>query len=137
VVFDAHEKDPDAIRKSLEEKLRQTLGYDVTVFVRTFSQLKQILALEPFRGKEEADADFQVTFLSELLTEFPLKLPHRIPNSTADVVSAFGAEVFSVTRGHGDGGKPNPFLEKTLKLRATTRNWNVIKEIVEKYPQAE
>jgi uncharacterized protein (DUF1697 family) len=113
------------------------LGYDVTVFVRTFPQLKQILALDPFRGQEEANADFQVTFLSEMLKEFPLKLPHRIPNSTADVLSAFGAEVFSVTRGHGDGGKPNPFLEKTLKLRATTRNWNVIKAIIKKYPQAE
>jgi hypothetical protein len=73
-----------------------------------------------------------VTFLAEAFDSFPLKLPLRIPNSTADVASARGTEVFSITRGHGDGGKPNPFLEKALKKKATTRNWNIVKEIAKK-----
>lgn len=38
-----------------------------------------------------------------------------------------------MTHGGGEGGLPNPFLEFKLKVKATTRNLNVIREIVEKY----
>jgi hypothetical protein len=89
--------------------------------------------LSPFKGQDIAGASFQVTFLAQAPKPFPLQLPAAIPNSTAEIISAQGAEVFSVTRGHGDGGKPNPYLETKLKTKATTRNWNIIKEIVERY----
>jgi len=58
-------------------------------------------------------------------------VPVRIPNSTADIILKKGSEVYSVTRGRGDGGKPNPFVESKLKTQATTRNWNLLKEIAE------
>jgi uncharacterized protein (DUF1697 family) len=136
IIFETELTDPKAVRERAEEKLRQTLGFEAAVFIRTFEQLQDLIALNPFEGKEKLEADFQVTFLSETPRPFPLKLPLRIPNSTADTVSARGTEVFSVTRGHGDGGKPNPFLEKALKQKATTRNWNIIKEIAELKPEA-
>jgi hypothetical protein len=44
-----------------------------------------------------------------------------------------GTEVFSVTHGGGEGALPNPYVESRLKVKATTRNMNVIKEIVEKF----
>ena len=40
-----------------------------------------------------------------------------------------------MTHGGGEGGLPNPFLESKLKLKATTRNMNIIAEIVEKFPE--
>ncbi len=132
ILESASEKAID-IEEQAEAKLNQTLGYEVVVFVRSILQLRQIIALKPFRDCAEEEADFQVTFLASRVEPFPFKLPVRIPNSTADVVSACGAEVFSVTRGYGDGGKPNPFLESRLKVRATTRNWNVVQEIVERF----
>jgi uncharacterized protein (DUF1697 family) len=135
VVFEASSTDQKAIQECLKEKLRQVLGFDVVVFVRTFEQLRELVALDPFKGMETPEADFQVTFLAGAPDPFPLKLPLRIPNSTADVTSTRGTEVFSITRGHGDGGKPNPFLEKALKMKATTRNWNLIKEIAKKEPE--
>jgi hypothetical protein len=42
-------------------------------------------------------------------------------------------EVFSVTHGGGEGALPNPFLEVKLKVKATTRNLNTIREILEKH----
>jgi hypothetical protein len=62
-----------------------------------------------------------------------LQFPLTIPKSTAVVISAKGSEVFSVTHGGGEGALPNPFIESKLKLKATTRNINIIREIVEKY----
>jgi len=109
------------------------LGYEVKVFVRTFPQLTSIIGLEPSRGQNAEGASFLVTFLPVAFFPFPLQLPLTIPKSTAQVIFAAGTEVFSVTHGGGEGALPNHFLESKLKVKATTRNLNTIREILEKH----
>ena len=108
------------------------LGYCVAVFIRTFPHLKSIIDKEPFKGQEKEDSSFLVTMLPNAPPIFPLQLPLTIPKSTAQVISTQGTEVFSVTHGGGEGALPNPFIESKLKMKATTRNFNIIREIVEK-----
>jgi uncharacterized protein (DUF1697 family) len=122
----------EEIRVKLEEKLAQKLGFNVAVFIRSIPQLRSIVESEPFKGCEQDCASFLVTFLSED-SKFPFPLPMTIPKSTAQVISAQCWEVFSVTHGGGEGALPNPFVESKLKVKATTRNLNVIREIIEKY----
>jgi uncharacterized protein (DUF1697 family) len=131
VIFETS-ADAEEIRIKLEEKLAQTSSFNVPVFIRTIPQLKSIIESEPFKSCMQEGASFLVTFLPSSQV-FPLLLPQTIPKSTAQVISAKGAEVFSVTHGGGEGALPNPFVESKLKLKATTRNLNVILEIVEKY----
>ncbi len=133
VIFETDLAEPEKIKKQVEEKLSRTLRYDVGVFVRTIPELKEIIDSEAFKGQDTEGTSFLVTFLESAPGRFPLKLPIAIPNSTAEIISARGSEVFSVTRGHGDGGKPNPFLESKLRMRATTRNLKVISGIAQKY----
>jgi len=122
----------EEIRVKLEEKIAQTLDFKVPVFIRTIPQLRSIVETEPFKGCEQEGASFLITFLPEN-SKFPIPLPITIPKSTAQVISAKGGEVFSVTHGGGEGALPNPFVESKLKVKATTRNLNVIREIIEKY----
>ena len=133
VVFEADSADPQEIKTKIEEKLASTLGYKVAVFVRTFIQLEAIISLDPFKSQNRQSTSFLVTFLPFAPSTFPLQLPLTIPKSSAQLISATGAEVFSVTHGGGEGGLPNPFLESKLKTKATTRNLNIIREIVEKF----
>jgi uncharacterized protein (DUF1697 family) len=104
----------------------------VPVFLRTIPQLKEILTEDPFKNQSSDDASFLVTFLNAPPMAFPLSLPTTIPKSTAQVLAVKGTEVFSVTHGGGEGALPNPFVEKTLKTKATTRNRNIIREIIDK-----
>jgi uncharacterized protein (DUF1697 family) len=118
----------------VQGSLRVELGFDVAVFVRTIPQLKAIIAMDPFKGQEQGDTSFLVTFLEEAApASFTSKLPVTIPKSTAQVICACGTEVFSVTHGGGEGALPNPFVESKLKVKATTRNMNVIRELIEKF----
>lgn len=133
VIFEAETADNQEVKVKIEEKLRSTLGYEVAVFVRTIPQLKSVIDLNPFKGQEKEGNSFLVTFLAKALSNFPLSLPLIIPKSTALIISVKGTEVFSVTHGGGEGALPNPFLESNLKMRATTRNMNIIREVVEKY----
>ena len=133
VVFESDSGNIDEIKKKIESKLQEALGYDVAVFVRNIAQLKEIVDSEPFKKQNKEGTSFLVTFLTGVSTKFPVELPATIPKSTAQVVSRKGMEVFSETHGGGEGALPNPFLESKLKMKTTTRNMNIIREIVEKY----
>jgi uncharacterized protein (DUF1697 family) len=133
VIFETDNSNTHDIKAVIEDKLSNTLGYEVSVFVRTISQLKRLIDFDPFKDQTKNGESFLVTFLATAPANFPLQLPLTIPKSTAQVISTTGMDVFSVTHGGGEGALPNPFLESKLKQKTTTRNMNIIREIIQKY----
>ncbi|MGA2386127.1 MAG: DUF1697 domain-containing protein [Candidatus Bathyarchaeia archaeon] len=134
VIFESNTTDLEELKGKIEEKLRSTLSYDVAVFIRTIPQLKGIIDLDPFKGQDKAGTSFLVTLLANPPpAAFRSQLPLTIPKSTAQIISSKGREVFSLTHGGGEGALPNPFVESKLKVKATTRNMNIIGEISEKF----
>jgi uncharacterized protein (DUF1697 family) len=133
VIFETEIEHPKEIEDKIKANLCKQLGYEVSVFVRTFPQLRSIIEQNAFKNQEKESTSFLITFLTVAPAILPLHLPLTIPKSTAQVISTNGTEVFSLTHGGGEGALPNPFLESKLKVKATTRNINTIREIVEKY----
>jgi len=133
VVFETNTANLQEIENKIKDKLRIMLGYEVPVFIRSFTQLKNIIDHDAFKSQNKVGTSFLVTLLATAPANFQLQLPLTIPKSTAQVISAKGTEVFSATHGGGEGALPNPFLESKLKVKATTRNLNIIRELVEKY----
>lgn len=133
IVFEVDSENIEETKKKIEIRLKETLGYDVAVFIRTITQLKGIIQHEPFKEQNKEGTSFLVTFLASISTKLPIELPTTIPKSTARIISSKGTEVFSETHGGGEGALPNPFIESKLKSKATTRNMNIIREIVEKF----
>ena len=133
VILETEEADPKIIESKVEKKLRELLGYGVAAFVRSIPQLKAMVNLESFKGYEEKGTSCLVTFVADAPVDLLFKLPLTIPNSTAQIISVWGSEFFSVTHGGGEGALPNPYLESKLKLKATTRNINTITGILEKF----
>ena len=132
VIFEAEAIDLEEIRVKIERQLRKLLGYDVAVFVRTFSHLRELVE-EGSHFRPGEGTSLMVTMLPGSTSEPIPRLPLTIPKSTAQIVLASGSEFFSLTHGGGEGGLPNQFLESKLKAKTTTRNMNVIVEIVQKY----
>lgn len=132
VIFEAGEVGPEEARTRIETALHRSLGYDVAVFVRTLGELRKVLESAPKRPVR-AGSTLLVTLLPNSRGKLPLSLPATIPKSTAEVITARGAEVYSETHGGGEGALPNPFLESKLRAKTTSRNMNVIREIVERY----
>jgi uncharacterized protein (DUF1697 family) len=131
VIFETEDADTERVKKNIEQKLHTKLGKEIAVFLRPTTYLEQLIKSEPFGNVNAKNASLLVTFLSTEPSESTQSL--KIPNTTAEIIRITKTEAYSVTHGHGEGGKPNPFLEKKLKTQATTRNWNTIKEIVEAY----
>jgi uncharacterized protein (DUF1697 family) len=131
VIFETDLTDTDIIQKRIQKELSKLLGSDIGVFVREMSHLNRIVKSNPFKGVNAEGASFLVTFMFSQPSS--IIFPLRIPSSKAEVILIRGREAFSVTHGHGEGGKPNPFLESKFKTQATTRNLNILREIVSTY----
>jgi len=129
VIFETSDSDLEQIKLAIQKKLKSLLGNNIGVILRSFYYLEELVKSNTFRNLDEKGASYLVTFLSTETAESVLHL--KIPKSTAEIIRIDKHEAYSVTHGHGEGGLPNPFLEKKLKTQATTRNWNTIKEIVQ------
>jgi len=135
VIFETNAENINELEGRIAAKLQTALGYSVPVFLRSTEQLKRVVKMEPFKGQNSEGSSFLVTLLPDVppAAEFMSQLPLVIPKSTAQVISAHGNEVFSITHGGGEGALPNSFIESKLKVKATTRNFNVVKDIVVKF----
>lgn len=131
IIFETSEA-TNRLTGKIEAALKTSVGFDVSVFLRTIIDLKELVALNPFEGQKGEGSSFLVTFLSSKPVAFPFQFPATVPKSTAQVIGASGAEVFSVTHGGGEGALPNPYIEKALKCKSTTRNIHIIEEILSK-----
>ncbi len=131
VIFET-DQNPENIRQTIQQKLNQQLNCEPTVFLRSINQLEELVKHSPFRRTAEEGESFLVTFMADAPPS-GFSLPIRIPNSTAEIIHIENHEAYSITRGHGDGGKPNPYIEAKFKTQATTRNLNVLREIIQTY----
>lgn len=116
----------------IELKLLKFAKSEVKVMLRSREQLQEIIKLQPFKKNKDASATEYATFLHSSPAGL-LSLPVASKNGDVEVLSVKGLDVFSLARVvSGRGGYPNGFIETKLKVPATTRNWGVVKEIVEK-----
>ena len=53
VIFDAADSDPSAVSRSIEDGLRDSLGYEVPTFLRSADDVREIAGYAPFAGVTE------------------------------------------------------------------------------------
>src|SRR5438552_19199303 len=64
VIFETAEPNPDTLTEKIEQGLHESLGYEVTVILRTFLEVEDLVKRDPFKGtKADGNAKMYVTFL--------------------------------------------------------------------------
>src|SRR3954469_23132021 len=85
VFFETDSPDRAAVAASIGEHLRENLGYDVAVCLRTLPEMEEMLALDPFRGIEpDDDTRLCVVFATRPLPD--LDLPLTSPKKDLTIV---------------------------------------------------
>jgi uncharacterized protein (DUF1697 family) len=129
-IFQSNLTDTGKIAKQISEMIRERAGIEAAVIVKTSSELEKIVSKHPLAGEGE-EKKLYVTVLSDdpgdneiaELTKVKSNIDkHLLQNHV--VYSYYG-------EGYGNSRMSNNFLEKTLKVRATTRNWNTMKKLNE------
>ena len=130
VLFDADRQAESTLTKKVEAALERALGFDVSVMLRSVSELQAMLDRDPFKGIEVTkQTRHYVTLLAEK-TKSAMKLPYASEDDRFRILSRSDREVYSVLTVE-EGARTvdlMAILEKEYGKGATTRNWNTIQK---------
>jgi len=133
VVFKTSAKNVKVLERRIEKGLQSALGYEVAAFVRTDTELAQIVTCRQFRQSEADGRDFNIIFLADALSD-SLRCKLMALNTDANGFSVRGREIYWLRRKkHGGVGFFNVPLEKTLGVPFTIRGGKTIKKMALTY----
>jgi uncharacterized protein (DUF1697 family) len=130
VVFTSSEK-RERLGPRLEKELKRGLGIDVSVVVRSATELKRIVARNPF-PEERDDRRLHVAFLDRAA---PRRHVGRLDGDRVapDEFQVRARDVYlHYPNGYGHSKLTNDYLEKQLGVRSTMRNWRTVTALAEK-----
>ncbi len=131
VVFRSRSADETRLRKAIEARIEETFGFRVPVLVRSDRELASIARRNPFLAGEPDPRFLQVAFLDRAPGKEAVAGldPDRSP---PDRFAVRGREVYlHYRKGSGRSKLGIDYLERTLGVAATARNWNTVLKLAE------
>ena len=135
VVFETKSKSMDAIKKKIEKELEKSLGYKVSVFIRTTKELKEISDYNPFKESEliNKNNSLYIAFLEKLPAKENLLNTKHLQDK-ANEFRFNNKELFWLCRKNfSDSGITGKTLEKTLGMETTIRGFTTVKKIIARF----
>jgi uncharacterized protein (DUF1697 family) len=130
VIFDSAAKDTAKLEKKIESLLKESLGYEVSTFLRTPEEVAAVAKYKAFKVKGEA---LNIAFIAEPLDKESIQKLMASKNEIDDF-HVHGREVYWLCQIRQSESKfSNLILEKTIGRRATFRGINTIQKMAEKY----
>lgn len=130
VIFETPEKDGDRLSEKIERELQKSFGFEIKTMPRTFDELEEIVRHNPFKAPEEG-AKIYVSFLSAAPDEERQESVLAFRNDF-EMFRFRNREMYCRIR-PGNPAKDifsNNFIEKRLKVSATTRNVTTLNKIL-------
>ncbi|RBL92858.1 DUF1697 domain-containing protein [Chitinophaga flava] len=131
VIFDSSSKDCASLENKIEQLLLKNLGFDVPTCIRSTAELSAVVDNTPFPGIiPNKELQIYVAFLQTWPGKEAIAILETMQNDI-ETYRINGREVYVLTK-KIEGGNPfsNNFLEKKLRLVATTRNWATIQKVL-------
>jgi uncharacterized protein (DUF1697 family) len=131
VVFESNSADAGTLEKIISDGIRETFSFEVPVIVLEREELKSISAHNSFiNARGEEITKLHVTILSgSPVNDLAETIRHE--DYLPDEFYILGRSVYIFCPGgYGNTKLSNAFFEKKLKVRATTRNWKTVLELV-------
>jgi uncharacterized protein (DUF1697 family) len=132
VVFRTNEKDMRKLALRLEDALEKSLGFRPPVILRTTSELREVVAKNPFARRTDIEP-------GKLLVNFLPGDPGdegrervRQMKIAPEELRIEGRELYiHFPNGQGKSKLPQAAIDKALKMSGTGRNWNSVTKLLE------
>jgi uncharacterized protein (DUF1697 family) len=130
-VFSSQRTSEDSLARAIADRIAREFGMDVKVVIRTGSELADVVRRSPLPGGPENPSRFFVAFLSAAPEPAAIGAMESM-SFAPDQVWISGAEAYLwCPAGAADTRLSNNFLEKRLKVTATSRNWNTVLKLAD------
>lgn len=124
-VFAHHQQDIPALERELEGALRDAIGVDVPVIIRTGPDLTRIIAENPFPDASDPKT-LHVLFLRSKPAIEDVNAVEEMETG-ADRIAIHGREVYAFLPNYTTGATVDLMkVGKALGVDATGRNWNTV-----------
>ena len=132
VIFSSRQKSQASIAKKISKQIKSEYGFDVPVFVCSRDEYLVVLSEHPFEKAASDIKHLHVTFLHAPPSGDAIRLLSEKAEDFGDEDEYFlvGQSLYHhCPFGYAKTKFTNGFMEKTLGVRATTRNWNTVQKI--------
>lgn len=127
VVFKSELQDSAELGRQIEQQIRETFGFSVSVIVRSPEYFQKIIEQNPFlQDRNENLAALYVTFFFQTVSAATINNLQLPANETDEFSAGKDAVYLFCPNGYGRTKLNNTFFERKLKVIATTRNWNTL-----------
>jgi uncharacterized protein (DUF1697 family) len=131
-IFRTSKKSLLGLSKRIEERILADFGFAVPVITKTREDVGCTINANPFLTERGTDlSKLHVTFLSQAPLEAALKKLTAVDAGLDKFHHAGGAIYLHCSKGYSDTKLSNNFIEKTLGISATTRNWKTVNTLYE------
>jgi uncharacterized protein (DUF1697 family) len=130
-IFTSRTQKPATIAANMERQIKEDLGLDVRVLIRTPAEVEKVIARNPFATPRTDPKSLYITFLAEPPTKERVRAVSDF-EAPPDKFHVDGREVFlCCPNGYGRSKLNNTFWERKLAIDATTRNWKSVQACLE------
>jgi uncharacterized protein (DUF1697 family) len=130
VIFESSEDNKRRMEAEIAQEMKHKVGRDIAVIVKTVAELKRIVALHPLAQMGDPNKLY-VTVLSDDPAKEDIEALMETMNDV-DRHEIMNRVVYSYYgEGYGNSKRSNNFLEKMLKVSATTRNWATMNKLLD------
>jgi len=131
VIFSAKETHPKELEKMISSKIERAFGFEVPVIVLHAKTLATIIKDNPLAKDDLNETKFlHVTFLADIPAEFNKESIIEKKGPGEEIAFTPNAIYLYCPNGYGKTKLNNNFLEKKLKVRASTRNWKTTNKLL-------
>lgn len=133
VSFKTNEKLSDVqLAQKIEKAIYKKYAFEVPIIIRNKDEMKKITSSNPFLKEKDIDKKkLHVTFLSQIPGNAEIDSLAKIDYSPDRFIIS-GKEIYlHIPESYGETKLSNSFFEKKLKVKATTRNWNTVNQLLE------
>jgi uncharacterized protein (DUF1697 family) len=132
LVFKTNKKvKPEAIAASIEKAILDESGFEVPVIILSHEEMKSALEGNDFLKRKGIDASrLYFTFLEKEADKEKLQAIPKFDTPDEYLVKAKVIYLYC-PGGYGNTKLSNTFFENKLKVKATTRNLNTVKKLIE------
>ncbi len=131
LVFREDGEDPGTLARRLEKAIEADFGFRPAVIVRTASELRKVIAKNPFAGRAGIEPNrLLVVFMDSAPTQQAREQVLGIPCEPEEL-RINGREVYIYyPNGMAHPKIPLVRIEKTLQCASTGRNWNTVNKLL-------
>lgn len=134
IILDAENTTADKLEIELTKSLETIFGFSIPVIVREAEDITQVFNLKPFKNiKVTKDTRLYVSFLKHEPKK-EINLPWKTEDNSYQILDVSKKIIFSVLDlSATKTTKGMDMLEQMFGKDITTRNWNTIQKIVNKF----